>query len=76
MTTGEVYEFILVEWRLTPEYIQGHWTDEEFSLMVEKLNARKLRHQREIHHGSANVVPDYAIFGMMGDKVVYKRENN
>ncbi len=32
---------MLAEWHLPPEYIIERWTDEEFSLMVEKLAARK-----------------------------------
>jgi len=29
------------EWHLPPDYIVTHWTDELFTLMVEKLTERK-----------------------------------
>ena len=31
------------EWHITPDYIFEKWTDEEFTLMCEKLSGRKER---------------------------------
>jgi hypothetical protein len=62
----------LIEWRLTPEYINENWTDEEFTLMVEKLNGRK---QREIDamqsRGSETdtMVSDAELFKELGNKI-------
>jgi len=33
----------LSEWHITPEYINDNWTEEEFGLMIEKLNKRLSR---------------------------------
>jgi len=38
-----VFEFLLAEWHITPDYIVAHWTDELLDLMTEKLVERKAR---------------------------------
>jgi len=38
-----MFETLLIEWRLTPEYIIDHWTDEKFLVMVQALVDRKER---------------------------------
>jgi hypothetical protein len=57
---------------LTPEYINDNWTDEEFTLMVEKLNERK---QREVNvmqsRGSETdaMVSDKELFSELGNRI-------
>ena len=41
----------MAEWHITPDYIVNNWTDELFSLMVEKLAERK---ERETEKMSGN----------------------
>ena len=63
----------MTEWGLTPEYIVHNWTDEEFALMIEKLNERK---QREIDaiegRHWAPTVSDQELFRQMGSSVKYR----
>jgi len=35
-----MFETLLIEWRLTPEYIIAHWTDEKLLVMVEAMSDR------------------------------------
>jgi hypothetical protein len=42
-TIGEIYELVLLEWGLTPEYVNKHWTEELLHLM---LRARLKRFER------------------------------
>jgi len=35
-----MFETLLIEWRLTPEYIIDHWTDEKLLVMVEAMSDR------------------------------------
>ncbi len=37
----------MVEWHLTPEYIIANWTDEKFSLLIEKLASRKKGYKKD-----------------------------
>jgi hypothetical protein len=62
-----------VEWRLPPEYIINNWSDEEFTLLIEKLNERK---QREIDAmqprgigASDTIVSDKELFSELGNKI-------
>ena len=41
-----MFEFLLAEWHLPPDYIVTHWTDELFGLMAEALISRKQREMR------------------------------
>lgn len=64
----------MTEWGVTPEYIVHNWTDEEFALMIEKLNERK---QCEIDaiqgtHAHAPTVNDQELFRRMGKSVKYR----
>jgi len=36
-----VFEWLLTEWHITPDYIVNNWTDELLELMLEKLIERK-----------------------------------
>jgi len=36
-----VFEFLLSEWHITPDYIVNNWTEELLNLMLEKLVDRK-----------------------------------
>lgn len=57
---------------MTPQYIINNWTDEEFTLMVEKMNKRK---QREIDaiqsrgDESDAVVSDKELFSELGNRI-------
>ena len=42
-TDGELYEICLVEWHVTPEYINQNWTEEEFYCLLQGRNRRLLR---------------------------------
>lgn len=37
---GEIYELALIEWGVTPEYINENWTEELLSLLFEKRGQR------------------------------------
>lgn len=58
----------MVEWHVTPDYIENNWTDELFNLMMEKLVERKQRHLKEISKTSGNVgkVPEVELFRRAG----------
>ena len=63
-----------MEWRLTPEYINENWTDEEFVLMIEKLNERKKREieafqPRGIGNETDTLVSDVELFKELGNKI-------
>ena len=62
----------MVEWRLTPEWILDNWTNEEFTLMVEKLAARKQR-EAEASKGDSKeravTVSDKELFSRAGNKI-------
>ena len=38
-----MFETMLIEWRLTPEYIIDNWTDEKLLVMVEAMSDRMER---------------------------------
>ena len=71
---------MLVEWGLTPDYIFDNWTEEVFSLMVEKLVARKARELDAVkkkHSGDVKV-SEKTLFAQAGKniKVVEKKHGN
>ena len=41
-----MFEFLLAEWHLPPDYIVTHWTDELFGLMADALISRKQREMK------------------------------
>lgn len=43
-----MFEFLLVEWHITPDYIINNWTDELLELMSDKLSERKEREQKAL----------------------------
>jgi hypothetical protein len=62
----------LIEWHLTPEYIIDNWTDEEFTLMIAKLNERKKREIDAVQsRGSETdtMVSDVELFKELGNKI-------
>jgi len=63
-----VFEFLLVEWHLTPEYIIDNWTDEKFDLMVSKLFDRKIKEKEAIEGKQTNKVSEEQLFRMPGIK--------
>ena len=74
VSIAQVFEILLAEWHITQDYIIAHWTDEEFTLMVEKLSERKER-ERAIMKGETppDKVPEAVLFNKAGIKV--KRGN-
>jgi len=38
-----MFELMMVEWHVTPDYVVNNWTEELFSLMIEKLIKRSKR---------------------------------
>jgi len=59
----------LSEWHLAPEYIFANWTDEEFSLMCEKLSDRKKR-EAEAWNGKGKKKPT------VSDEQLFSQANN
>ncbi len=43
---GEVYEYALYDWGLTPEYINDKWTEEKLGLLMQKLGKRRRKEIR------------------------------
>jgi len=41
-----LFEYLLSEWHITPEYIINNWTEELLNLMLEKLVERKKQKPR------------------------------
>jgi hypothetical protein len=77
-----MFEFLLCEWHLTPDYILANWTDELFNLMVDKLVDRKERETAAMRgtsreHSTDNKVSDLSLFAQAGNliKVVKKNGN-
>lgn len=68
-----LFEHLLVEWNLTPEYILGNWTSELFGLMVDKLVERKERQYRAMTGGRDSSgdqwVKDDELFKSLGNKL-------
>jgi len=63
----------LCEWGLTPEYIISNWTDEEFALMIEKLNERKQREVDAVQgRRVGHTIDDQELFRRMGPSVKYR----
>ena len=60
---------MLAEWHLTPEWVLDNWTNEELTLMVEKLAQRKQRELEAIKgksKGEVNRVSDQELFAQTG----------
>jgi hypothetical protein len=67
-----VFEFLLSEWGLSPDYIVNHWTHELFDMMVDKLVERKQRESQGVKQPGQ--VKDKELFNRMGKLVkVVKR---
>jgi hypothetical protein len=71
-----MFEFFMVEWRLPPDYVTEHWTDELLQLMLDKLLERKRRESEAIEEarsrhspGKEQEISDSALFALMGDNV-------
>jgi len=75
---------MMAEWRVTPDYVVTHWTEELLNLMLEKLTARYRRianntQPTDRKHGLAthdNVVSDKELFGMLGKHIKTRRVTN
>ena len=68
----------MVEWRTTPDYIVNNWTDELFTLMVQKLVERKGREKEAMNKASGkNITSDGSGLKQMGSmvKVIDNRVN-
>lgn len=50
-----MFEFLLSEWHITPDYIVNNWTDELLDLMLNKLVERK-RKEVNVIKGRSNAV--------------------
>ena len=61
-----VFEILLSEWHLAPDYIVSHWSTEMMSLMLDKLVERK---QAAMACYSSPVVSDEQLFSQAGIKV-------
>lgn len=63
----------MAEWHTTPDYIVSNWTDELFSLMLEKFIERRKREDEALQassRGSQAVhVSDSELFARAGIKV-------
>ena len=59
----------MVEWHITPDYIVNNWTDEQFTLMCEKLTERKKRELDAMQGKKTSTVSDKALLAKMGIKV-------
>jgi len=46
----------MAEWHVTPDYIINNWTDELFSLMVDKLVERKQKETEQLNKGKSSTV--------------------
>jgi len=62
---------LLAEWHITQDYIIAHWTDEEFSLMLDKLVERKQREKALIkgEEVSTRKISDKQFFDEAGIEV-------
>jgi len=69
-----VFEFLLVEWHVTPDYIVVHWTDELLELMADKLRERKERESRAAR-GETEKVPDEVLFNNASNLIEVKHGN-
>ena len=69
---------MLVEWGLTPDYIFDNWTEEVFSLMVEKLVTRKAKESEGKKHSGDVKVSEKTLFAQAGKniKVVVKKHGD
>jgi hypothetical protein len=61
----------LSEWGLTPEWIFDNWTDEELTLMLDKLVARKLELAKAYQGKSIEPekISDTEMFARLGNKI-------
>lgn len=64
----------MCEWRLTPEYIFDNWTEEVFTLMVDKLVERKARERDSVKKKPAVNASDEMLFAKMGSNVKVVKE--
>lgn len=75
-----MFEFLLCEWHITPDYILSNWTDELFNLMVEKLAIRKERETSAMRgtgyaKGMNKTVSDSTFFAIAGKLVKVVKKN-
>lgn len=68
---GQMFEFLLTEWHVTPDYISNNWSNELLAVMVEKLVERKRKVNQNVSMDSRNddIVSDEVLFSQMGQKI-------
>ena len=62
----------MAEWRITPDYIETHWTDELLDLMITCLNKRKVKEHEAISRhsgGDERMVSDKQLFSQLGNNI-------
>ena len=68
-----MYETLLAEWHLSPDYIINNWTDELLALMCDKLGERRQREADAIRGaqsgGDTREVPAEELFQTAGNMV-------
>jgi len=71
-----VFEWLLAEWHITPDYIVNNWTDELLNLMLEKLIERKKRELDAIQGNKVDdKVEDEALFKLAGNLIKVEHDN-
>ena len=67
------------EWHVTPDYIVNNWTEELWSLMIQKFDDRQELIRRSTGRPKAETVPDRVLFQKADNLISYKtvkQENN
>jgi len=72
-----VFEWLLAEWHITPDYIVNNWTDELLNLMLEKLIERKKRELDAIQGNKVDdKVEDEALFKLAGNLIKVEKSGD
>jgi len=68
----------MVEWHVTPDYIENNWTDELLTLMTEKLVERKERQLQTLSaastSGGAAKISDVQMFARAGNLIKVEKK--
>ena len=65
----------MVEWRVTPDYIENNWTDELLDLMLEKMIERRNRYKEQSSNPGRQMVSDRALFSKASNMIKYVENN-
>ncbi len=68
-----MFELLLTEWHLTPEYIIDNWTDEKLLVMVEKRTER-IEREAAAMRGDDGVADATGATALLLPSVEYKNE--